>query len=421
MLNTKGLSLAHAPPIAVPLRFFLAAPPFALAAGGLIVVDGEALLQSRWAPTSLAVVHLLVLGFLSMIMCGALLQLLPVLLGADRSTTTPQGSGIAIGLGGGTALLASGLLFATPVTLLPGAVLVAGSLLSFIALAGWSLLTTTGSARSRNTVSVALSAFCITVMLGLMLTANRLGWLSLQAHQAWVDTHLAWGLLGWIGLLLTGIAAELLPMFYLTPAYPRWLKRGLPVIVMLLLTLSLRPFLDGGLPAFTAIQTVLMVLIACFALVSFILQRRRRRPRRDGTLGFWWLGQSALLLAVISWLAGGGDSVTGVLGIGGLMSLVCGMLYKIVPFLCWYHLQTRKVMRSRSDIRLPTMQQFIPQRAARWQLATHAAALLLLALAAWMGMPTVRLGGAMLMISALFLWMSLLMAYRLYRSTRRTL
>ena len=39
-------------------------------------------MASRWAPAALATTHFLVLGALAPVMCGALLQMSPVLLGA---------------------------------------------------------------------------------------------------------------------------------------------------------------------------------------------------------------------------------------------------------------------------------------------------------------------------------------------------
>jgi len=81
MSQQAGLSFEQAPPFALPLRFFLTAPLFLLAAAGLIVWAPEAL-ASRWTPQALALTHALTLGFLAMVMLGALMQMLPVVAGA---------------------------------------------------------------------------------------------------------------------------------------------------------------------------------------------------------------------------------------------------------------------------------------------------------------------------------------------------
>ena len=76
-----GLAFEQAPPFILPLRFFLTAPLFLLAAAGMIVFAPESL-ASRWTPQALALTHALTLGFLAMVMLGALSQMLPVVAGS---------------------------------------------------------------------------------------------------------------------------------------------------------------------------------------------------------------------------------------------------------------------------------------------------------------------------------------------------
>ena len=67
----------------------------------------------------------------------------------------------------------------------------------------------------------------------------------------------------------------------------------------------------------------------------------------------------------------------GVLFIGGFaVSVVNGMLYKIVPFLAWFHLQAQLQARAGS---IPTMKDMIAERWTRWQFRLHLAACGLLA------------------------------------------
>ena len=67
---TAGLSLEQAPPFNVPLRFFLTAPPFLLLAAGLLLWQGPDLFASRWLPATLALTHLLTLGFMAQVMAA---------------------------------------------------------------------------------------------------------------------------------------------------------------------------------------------------------------------------------------------------------------------------------------------------------------------------------------------------------------
>jgi hypothetical protein len=79
----RVLSFEQAPPLSIPLRFFLTAPLFATAAAILLLWVGQGALVSRWSPVTLVLTHLLTLGFMAMSMVGALLQILPVVAGAD--------------------------------------------------------------------------------------------------------------------------------------------------------------------------------------------------------------------------------------------------------------------------------------------------------------------------------------------------
>ena len=64
---------------------------------------------------------------------------------------------------------------------------------------------------------------------------------------------------------------------------------------------------------------------------------------------------------------------------GFAWSVVNGMLYKIVPFLAWFHLQNKMLEgATMTMVRVPNMKQIIPDVDARRQLRVHLGALLLL-------------------------------------------
>ena len=117
MLNRAALSLEQAPPISVPLRFFLTAPLFLLGAGLLLLAYGPEALASRWSPVTLALTHLLTLGFLGMIMWGAMMQMLPVLAGSPVPAVLGASGVSHLLLGGGVVALVVGFLLGSPLAL----------------------------------------------------------------------------------------------------------------------------------------------------------------------------------------------------------------------------------------------------------------------------------------------------------------
>ena len=80
-MRTGGLSLDQAPSEDIPLRFFLTAPIFGLVSGMLVIWKGGLIFSNTWIPETIALTHLITLGWMGMVMFGALYQMIPVLVG----------------------------------------------------------------------------------------------------------------------------------------------------------------------------------------------------------------------------------------------------------------------------------------------------------------------------------------------------
>ena len=413
-----GLAFEQAPPFALPLRFFLTAPLFLLAAGLLIALAPDAL-ASRWAPQALALTHVLTLGFLAMAMMGALMQMLPVVAGS----TLPMPRFVAwfshVPITLGTLALIAGFLTAVPFAFTLGFVLLGIGFTAFLAAASISLkravtnVTVTG-------IRFAVACLGITVMLGLVLVLVQLrpdGWAPATVEAA-LAAHAAFGLLGWVGLLVISVAYQVVPMFQITPPYPPTLSRWLAGVMFTLLLLhAASPWLAPV--ASTLIDTALASGILLFALATLRLQSKRRRKLPDITLDYWRLGMASLIMCMPVWLVAqlsptwaGSNAyplLLGVLFIGGFaVSVVCGMLYKIVPFLAWFHLQAQLQARAGS---IPTMKNMIAERWMRMQFRLHLSACVLLITSVFWP-PLAAVAGGALALSAILLWVNMMSATR---------
>ena len=80
-MKTGGLSLDQAPAEDIPLRFFISAPIFGILAGLMVFLKGNLLFSNTWMPETVALTHLLTLGWMGLVMFGALYQMIPVLVG----------------------------------------------------------------------------------------------------------------------------------------------------------------------------------------------------------------------------------------------------------------------------------------------------------------------------------------------------
>lgn len=418
-----GLSFDQAPPFSVPLRLLLTAPAFLLAAALLVLFVPEPL-SSRWTASTLALTHALTLGFLAMAMIGALMQMLPVIAGTVIPVARAVAWLIHLPLTAGTAALMAGFMGAGIIFLWAGTGLLVAGFAVFLTAAGVSLMRATGS----DTVNgIRLAVFCLlpTVVLGLALALMRAGFWPVDEPQVVTAAHVAFGLLGWVLLLVIGVAYQVVPMFQITPPYPpklaRWLARAL---FLFLLARAVAPLLprEAGTCISLAADIGLAMAILIFAVVTLRLQSRRRRKLPDVTLDFWRMGMASLITCVLVWLAGklwrGWAAseiyplLLGVLFIGGFaVSVVNGMIYKIVPFLAWFHLQAQLQAKAGT---IPNMKQMIDERWMRMQFYLHLAACLLLVAAVSLATAFAMAAGAVLALSALLLWINLLVVARRY-------
>jgi hypothetical protein len=418
MSTQPGLAFEQAPPFSLPLRFFLTAPLFLLAAGILIALYPEAL-ASRWTPQALAITHALTLGFLAMVMLGAMLQMLPVVAGAPLPAPRLVARASHITLVLGTAALMAGFLLAAPRAFGAGAILLLFGFVVFIAAGAVSLARAVADATISG-MRFAVLSLAFTVALGAALALLRAGWWNVSIDGA-SAAHAGFGLLGWILLLVAGVAYQVVPMFQITPTYPPLLSKWLAGTIFALLVLhALAPLFPQAVVVLLDAGLAAGVLL--FAINTLRLQSRRRRKLRDITLDYWRVGMASLIACVPVWLlaqlwpawanSNAYPLLLGVLFLVGFaVSVVAGMLYKIVPFLAWFHLQAQLQARAGT---IPNMKQMIDENKMRLQLRLHLAALaLLVAAVAWphtLHMPA----GIVLALSALMLWTNLFAALKRY-------
>ncbi|HEY0061157.1 MAG TPA: hypothetical protein VGC21_03485 [Telluria sp.] len=103
--------------------------------------------------------------------------------------------------------------------------------------------------------------------------------------------------------------------------------------------------------------------------------------------------------------------LTGILFLGGFaMGVVNGMLYKIVPFLLWYHLQQDPRARKGE---VPSLREVLDDGGARRQFWWHTSAVAALLVAAWQPEWMARPAAVLLAVA------SALLAFDLMRATLR--
>lgn len=418
-----NLSFEQAPPLSVPYRFFLAAPPFGVLAGLLLAWTGGDALGSRWTPEALALVHLIVAGFMLQAMSGAMFQFIPVAVGGNVWRPLLIAMVVQPLLLVGVALLATGFLLSAPLLLslaVPAFLAGVGIFATVVLLALWR---TPATGMTLWTMRIAVAGLAITVLLGALLAEALSRGLSLPLVEL-ANVHLAWGLGGWALMLVAAVAYFVVPMFQLTHPYPLWFSRWFAPALLVVLVVWSVLWIGDDIRLAQAIGFPLGLLCAAFAAMTLWLQYTRRRKIDDATslnfrvamLALLAFALSAVAMALRPEIADDPRAAVwlGMLALPGVfVSTISGMMYKITPFLNWLHLQRLGAPISA----VPNMKKMIPANAMTAQFRLHVLAVLLLLAAVWL--PSLaRLAGIVFAVSCAWLGWNLALALQNYRRFR---
>lgn len=364
-MNLNGLSADQAPNISAPLRFFLTAPLFGIMAGILILFSDALTLSSRYSIDSIVVTHAITIGFLGFVMIGALTQMLPVLAGVSvpKVQTISKISHIALVLG--TLAMIFGLLLDNKVFIFSASLLLGiGFLIMIVAMLIALRKVVNITASVRAIITSLIFAFII-VLMGMHLLASYGTGNFSSLHLLFANIHSVWAIFGFAGILIIGVSFHILPMFYVAPRFKQFCKKR----VVWLISIGL--FLWLTLNIFEFYPVLAKVWIAnffwAFVTTVWIKLNKRRRPISDVTVYYWRTAAIFMTLGTFSWAINEFyndeyvSMVSILIGGGFLLSIMIGMLYKIVPFLVWFHLNAKGYMS------IPTMNEMINKNYSKVQ------------------------------------------------------
>lgn len=337
------------------------------------------------SPDTLVVVHMVCIGWLSLAMCGALFQFVPVLVGKPLFDERWELPALVLLTAGLVALLAGflalggrlpGWLWLLP---LAATLLVAGFALVVIDL-GLTVWRARPSVGPAHFVLAGLASLCATAALG-----SSFAW-SLSGHggealdratASGVPLHAIAGLGGWLTLTAMGVSYRLLSMFMLAPDIDGRRTR----LTLGAGSAAIAIVVAGGLGAI-ALQIRLEMVLATAAVLGLAtlvlyardvaaLYRSRKRQQlelntRMAACGYASLAAATLLafalVATGSFVAQVG-AFAFLVAFGWLSGLVLAKLYKIVAFLTW--IETYGPAMGRAPT--PRVQDLVSERrASKW-------------------------------------------------------
>jgi hypothetical protein len=415
-----SLSTEQAPHISVPLRFFAAAPIFLILAALMLAMADDNPFTHLHAPALLAATHSITLGFITMTMLGALQQVLPVVIGCSLPVAGLIAWLSHLSLIAGTLLFSAGFIFGRPELLNAAWPTLGLAFAAFIGAALFSLARSPVQNASKTAIILSILALLAAVAIGMLMLYGYSSGQFLN-YPGLYAAHIILALGGWVLLLIVGISYQVVPMFQLTPQYSKWMTLSLApaIFITLLLQLSLL-LLDIPLRWLEfAAYNLFWGFTISFSVATLMLQHYRRRRIPDITLIFFRIGMISLLcvalFSVTTQTVIYPERVKILAGIifmiGFAMSLILGMLYKIVPFLIWFHLFRGGTFHS-----IPNMKEIIPETWLWRHLWLHLATLLA-ALLAPFWMITAQILMLCLLLQGVMLGYTMYSAIAVYRRT----
>ncbi len=343
-----GLSTQRAPHPSVVLPHFAFGAFSFLLLSFLMILAGNELTGHYFNGKILAITHIATLGWVSMVIFGALYQLIPVVM--------------EVGLYSEKLAKINFTIFAIGIALIVytfwisqfGLILLIASTLLFIAIILFTLniVLTAKSAEKWNVESsLIVSAvfwLFITALLGFLLSVNFKYVFLPEAHIIYLKAHAHTGMVGWFLLLIFGVGSSLIPMFFLSHALNR---KRLHWAFYLVNSGMLIFFLDT---VFIHINLFILptVLISAgiFSFMLFVYQSYKKRARKNLDIPLKHTVVSIVLMFVpiilaffISLESGLGMKFMLRINIlygmsillGFITSLILGQAYKTLPFIIW--------------------------------------------------------------------------------------
>ncbi|NPD44379.1 MULTISPECIES: hypothetical protein [unclassified Lentimicrobium] len=347
----SGLSTKNAPSPGVVIPYYIYSAFSLVLASIMMLVSGENILASFIGPNLLSFTHMLVLGWVSMVIFGALYQLIPVVMEVKiNSEKMAHFSFWTLAIGNILLSFSFWQNYTSPKWMsIIGGSLVLLSIIVFVINFVATARTTRVKSTQNNFIITSVFWLSLTVALGIAILLNNKFYFMQISPIELLKAHAALGLIGWFLMLVMGVASILLPMFFIVHN----LKTIYIKISYALTNLGLT-FLVVSLllsfPSWTKEIAGLMILLGVASFVRYNFDAYKNRLRKRLDIGMKLTVLSFLLLAasfingLLVFLAPDFLSAQIIplslafgmnLILGFFTSLILGQMYKTLPFILW--------------------------------------------------------------------------------------
>lgn len=350
---SPNLAAPYAPPFSVVKQYFIAAIITFIFLNGLMLFSYDYIHGYHFQPRLLAFAHIAVLGWATMIIMGAMTQLVPVILETSLFSVRMTKWVLWLLLLGVTGIAGHFWIFATR-----GSGMVSAAATAYIAIILFviNIALTLNKVRKINISSAhiiaAITYLGIVATIGMLLSIN-LGYPFITGnHLHYLALHAALGFAGWFSMVIMGVSYRLLPMFTLSYSYktwPGWTAFGL--VNAGILGVVIEFLLD--MPLYCSLIVAAGLFMFSYQVVLIMKGRMRKAMDiglRHAVLAYGYIPLAAIVgvyIALSHALPALRQRFVLIYGFtvvfGCITFLVIGMMYKVVPFLVWFHKYSDKV------------------------------------------------------------------------------
>ncbi len=373
-----GLSTKNAPSPSVVLPHYAAGTIFFIIASVLLFFASGDMANSYIGPKVLGLTHIMVLGWLTVIIFGALYQLIPVVM-EIKLFSEPLAHISFYTLVTGTILLSYTFwnnYIGETIYMRIGGTLIFISVLLFVVNTLFSALKTKQKTIENTFIVTAAGWLLLTVLLGILITMNLVFNFIPRNNLQLLKIHVHFGIVGWFMLLVIGVASTLLPMFFIAHKLNRtYLKLSYYFINAGLISLIFTLYFEAPVGLKIIAGIILLTGILFFIKYNYDAYKKRLRKKLDigmklSVFAFIFLFLtlifailSALNLEILSAYSNQIHAAYGIsLIFGFLTSLILGQMYKTLPFIVWLKMYQDKV----GKFKIPMPAHIYSEKLANW-------------------------------------------------------
>jgi hypothetical protein len=370
--RSATIATTHAPAVTVPLRF-IAMSLLALAvAAGWLVSEPTLVTNYHYSPHAVAFAHLFLLGFAASAAMGIIYQLAPVAFEVPLHSQRLARLHFWCHFIGVIGMVWMFRKWDPKQVGHFGSVFGAGVILFVFNIARTFRHMPVGSLIARGITS-AVGWLFVTMLVGLFLACAKCWpWITPFEPLAQMHAHAHLGVLGVFIVLTVSVAYRLVPMFTVS-GIQNVRRAGWSLVLLNAGVAGLTATILLRSPWKLAFALLTVTGLAFFAVELSAILRARQRQALDWGVRYFLTG--AILLAPLSFLAivlcwpglpvthftqqlENAYAIIALLGVLGFA--ITGMLYKILPFLIWFHRYSNDVGRTRvpalADMLSPRLQ-----------------------------------------------------------------